>query len=550
MADIYVDYSASNDGNGTTAAQAGSPGGTGAYNTLAGKTFSASDKVWVRRVTAAAIGAITTLSQTVGLEIIGWPISGDLYYSSRPASGTSNGWDADGNTYAILVYNSASFRLTISGQNYKFYRIQVQQSAASARVSDVTGSTNEFYDCYWYHAHATQLTSAPDFEITSSTNLFVRCKWEGPCAANNASAAIVKCVTGTANKFFDCTIIISSTAAAGQCFWLNSADHLVQNLTINITGGTAALKIVHLDTSGSNCRLFDILLNASGGVTSFVPLTVSGDANYISGFETNSGGGSTTGILSIPSGGDNNVIMITNFVQNPTSGTNGVNIAGQGNRVILKNGTFLANTQDINFNANFNNTVLCNNVVFSSTPIVAGSHLESCTVWSYNHNQTAGAFKHIHLHGEITSSNTYRSGGESYSFKFESLLAGNGTRGQLQLGLPGFETIWLNLAAGSRTVTLYGAHKNFGGTPPKTHNIWIEFEYLDANGDYKHYSSYAYGTTLTSDSSTWNNDTSLTVFKIDCPVTVDAQCIVPVRIYYHAYVASAYTYVDPKIGVA
>lgn len=112
------------------------------------------------------------------------------------------------------------------------------------------------------------------------------------------------------------------------------------------------------------------------------------------------------------------------------------------------------------------------------------------------------------------------------------------------------ETIWLNLSAGTRTVTLYGAHKGFGATPPKGQHIWMEFEYLDANGKYVTCTTHAYEVDLTSDSSTWNNDTGLTAFKLSATVNVNADCIIPVRIHYHDYVASAYTYIDPKLGVA
>jgi hypothetical protein len=194
--------------------------------------------------------------------------------------------------------------------------------------------------------------------------------------------------------------------------------------------------------------------------------------------------------------------------------------------------------------------VLCNNVTFGSSPIIATGYHETSKVLSYNHNKTAGNYKAIFTVGEINGSNTYRTDGESFSFKFESLAAGAGERGQLQLGYPGAETIWLALTAGEQTLTLYGAYKGFSTTPPKKHHIWFEFEYLDANGDYVHESSYDYDAALTSDTSEWDGDTDLTAFKIPVTVTADDDCIVPVRIHYHDYVASAYTYIDPKVGVA
>lgn len=547
MANVYVDYTAANDGDGTTAAQAAGAGLTGAFNTLAGKTFTAGDKVWVRRVASSAIGATTTLSQTVGVEIIGWPKSGDVYYSTRPASGTSNGWDSDSADYFTLLYNSASFNLSVSGQNYTFYRLKVQQNASAAIVGSVTGSTNIFIDCYWLHNHATPNTANPEITLNSTNTKFIRCKFEAS-ASSNAGTGVVTVTTATGMKLFDCIVQVASIIGTSSIpFNITASDCTIHGLTVNIVTGTSVMNLITV--SGSNCVIMDTAIVASGGVTSFSPFRITGSNNRITGITTNSGGGGSNGFVSIT--GNHNVVMFTKCTQNPTTGTNGINLTtGAGNHVVLKNVVFQGNTQDLQMGSAANNMVYCNNCTFSSSPIISSSMHETCSVYSYNHNTTSGLFHAEFLNGTIDSSATYRTGGETFSFKFQSSSAGLGERGQLQLGIPGMETIWIALAAGSRTLTLYGAHKNFSSNTPTKQTMWFEFEYLDASGNYTHVSTYAYGTALDSDASTWNGDTGLTAFKIQAPsVTVNADCVVSVRVFYHTYESGAYTYVDPKIVV-
>lgn len=548
MADYFVDYSATNDGTGAAANQAASAGAAGAYNTLSGKTFAAGDKVWVRRVSSSTLAATLTLSQTVGVSIVGWPMSGDDFYSTRPASGTSNGWDSDSASYFTLLWASASFKLSITGSSYTFYRMKVQNNTASAVVWSITGTTNTFYDCYGLHNNATAITTAGIFDISAGSNTFVRCKWEGQ-AATNASASVLNVASGTSVKLFDCIVNVTSIAGtASRPVVVAVSDCLIRGLTINITSGTSVMNV--LLVSGSNCVIADVDVVASAGVTSYTALSVTGSNNRITNIQTNSGGGGTNGHLVMT--GSNNIVTFRKAAQNPTTGTNGINLTtGAGNHVTLKNVVFQGNTQDVQMGAAANNVVLCNNCSFSSSPVCSASMHETSQFGSYNHNLAAGSYHAEFLNGTIDSSTTYRTGGETFSFKFQSTSAGVGERGQLQMGIPGIETIWLALSAGSRTLTLYGAHKNFVSSVPKKHHLWFEFEYLDASNNYVHVSTYAYGTSLESDASTWNNDTGLTVFKITAPaVAVGADCVVPVRIFYQDYESGGYTYIDPKIGVA
>jgi len=85
MSDIYVDTSATYNGDGTTAVQATSDGGTGAYNNLSDPLANASagDTIWVRRLGSSisvSAGLSPTHDGTESSPIIltGWPFKREL----------------------------------------------------------------------------------------------------------------------------------------------------------------------------------------------------------------------------------------------------------------------------------------------------------------------------------------------------------------------------------------------------------------------------------------------------------------------------------------
>jgi len=103
--------------------------------------------------------------------------------------------------------------------------------------------------------------------------------------------------------------------------------------------------------------------------------------------------------------------------------------------------------------------------------------------------------------------------------------------------------MWLSLPSGASTITIYGAHKNFSSITAS--DIWAELQYRDSSDDTQMVSTFDYGASLTSDASTWNNDSGLTGFKLVLSVTLSAAQVVPLRIYGSKYTATAYAYIDP-----
>jgi hypothetical protein len=109
------------------------------------------------------------------------------------------------------------------------------------------------------------------------------------------------------------------------------------------------------------------------------------------------------------------------------------------------------------------------------------------------------------------------------------------------------ELIWLTMLQGARTLTLYGAYKNYlpEDLPTKYHS-WFEFDYIDDSD----ISKCARSGDLLSDNSTWVNDSGLTVFKLQASVTLGRDMTVPVRLYLGTPIyGTGYIYYDPKFEV-
>jgi hypothetical protein len=144
----------------------------------------------------------------------------------------------------------------------------------------------------------------------------------------------------------------------------------------------------------------------------------------------------------------------------------------------------------------------------------------------------------------IESSNTYRNGGKSYSYKH---YPGSSTLYSCALSDYYPPMIWLNLANGLNTVTLYGAHKNFGDDPPLGEHLYFEIDYVDSLGK----SQLARSGDFEEDTnSIWHGDTGLTKFKIPLQVDCGGSRVVSVRLYISGpNVTNAYTFIDPEFVI-
>lgn len=109
MSDFFIDLSAATNGTGTAV----SP-----YNSLVAAAPTTGNTYWIRRaVPLAGNITYTQVNLPSNVRLVGWPMSGDVYYASRPAVPS---WDADTETHAI-IYNRIKCQLVHTVQLHRIF---------------------------------------------------------------------------------------------------------------------------------------------------------------------------------------------------------------------------------------------------------------------------------------------------------------------------------------------------------------------------------------------------------------------------------------------
>ena len=550
MADYYVDFSATNDGDGTAYTHAGAPAGAGAYNTLASKTFIGGDKVWIRRVTRATDYSGDVTFAVASVLYIGWPISGDAHYATRPV-GAQATWDADGGTHATFSFNLAADELNITANSIELHRLKINQKAVTsdpiAWGASVTGV--KMYNCYFQNSNATGYSNTTFLAVVSGNTDFIfrGCTFDILVFSPNSTNPMFS-VSGARAIIEGCTFnatTLTSNGSNNNILSVDAADCFILSCTATIGtlngSGAAGLITFGASATGTNVVGLTGTVTTHNATGSQYTVTFGGNGvtakniscNFGRGVNFSAAAGNYCSILSLlqrhgnASGGvafgatsHGNELHLTNFVF-ATGNTNGdVQLNGEGNTVYLRNASFQA-----------------------GTPIatIGGS----TNKWfSFDHNLVVGNFQQGAKGGTIISSNTYRTGGEAFSMKVQMVGVTLFSKGEMHLSRKGAETIWLALSTGARTVTIYGAYKNF--TSFLAHDIWAELDWMNGSSLIVTQSSFTLNGALTSDASTWVNDTGLTGFKLVLSFTLPSDQVVPLRLFGTKYESGAYVYIDPK----
>jgi hypothetical protein len=578
MATYYVDFGAANDGDGSTHTQAASGGAAGAYKTIVGKTFASGDIVWIRRsATALALAAAYTAALG-GVTMAGWPISGDDLYASRP-SGPQATWDADSATHAKITSAATANNFAPTGASSKFYRLWFDSSltsVGSTPLVNLTGNSVIVSDVKATYSNAVN-GSAVTLRCFSSTGTLPRIKnvyCKGSLLAANGTTNIFSVNSGASSGFVSgITIDVAysvrgavSTATGSACNLANTASNkslIAEGITINFLATPAEHQGSAVIYNSGSVRARDITVNANASASYEGPgiYIFSSDCELL-----NLVGIGNVGSIGIA--GANNTIEAKNWnINYPMIGTS-VGSAGYiagaagnplffnattsgGNTVIISNGTLNTNGA-----AKIYNIATDNVCIFNNTDYLAGSINRTGVtpqfdyeIFSMNHGKVAGAWHYANRYGTLDTSNTYRTGGSNFSIKgqiTETDYAQN--RRALPVSEKGRETIYINLASGTNTVTLYGAYKNYAGTnqaAPTLRDIGFCFDWFDSSNGFHVTSTFADGE-LTSDSSTWNNDTGVTPFKVAVTITSAAAQTVPFNIFASPeYDSAGYFYIDP-----
>lgn len=552
MPNYFIDPSATNDGDGTTAAQASSPGGVGAFNTPNGHVFAGPGAVvWIRR---ASFLALTTYNWGTAT-IVGWPVPGDDLYSTRPASGTSAGWDGDAPTWADLRFSgTATPTATVNFNWFAAYRCKFTHTATSNSGTVwafILGTTTK--NCYF----KSNVVGNANYAVAMPNGPFTSNVWSTTFEATDES----KTYDDTKNalnipQFFDCTF---------NKLRVNTSLFTMQNAVVS--GGTFsrctfsspfgnAVSVVTTATTYV-AVLIDCTFDNSS-VTSYPGATIASTVSISGRCLIRSATVLGTGLAVNVFGTACPPLHVSKFQQfNPPSTSGLTPIAAGDVSLKIDNAQFVnGNSPDVTVTAG--GRVLIQNAFRS--PIagtISVSQAAAGKAFVQDELSAQGSWRSLTTNtGTISKSTTQRTGGEVYSLLASKTDSQPNYEPMEFFGEPGWETIWVPLVTGANTITVYGAYKNYESDPPTSEDVWLETDYLNTGSGpgRAHATTKAQGA-LTADASTWTGDT-VTSFKLVLVVTVTQGQVVPIRVLHskaHLVMSSGLfgsLYVDPKVVVS
>lgn len=520
MADIFIDYSATFDGDGTTAAQAASNGAVGAFNLAGGNTYTANDKIWIRRHDDDTKLETVKTDLVAGLWVIGWPNTYDREYANRPASGTSNGWDGDGAGYARITVNGTARAFTSPGaglaslyfSNIKFSTLN-SSSAAYALDMDPDDYYWVFENIYFHGTLGTAYRKPGDLagdhhafynvkiDASGSSSYAMnidgeRQLWVGTdLTIGSAGASAIYTVSNSKFSIFDYKFTIHTTEVGAVKLFNDSNYHLTRELKIinNSPAGTANLiqglgSITDVDLSGGK---FKVTAPASGG-----QLVING-----------------TSIIDQMYDASYSNLSITNMTYTAVAAT----IWDQPN--IIK----------------------FNNVVHTGSDIDQQGDPGS-RFTSINDQQVAGDFRVIGTGTDIVSSGYSRTGGSSWSVQINQSETGPAIGTIIDKN----SVIVADLVSGANTLTLYAEHALFTQELSNL-NIWFEVYYYD--GGMLKIASSIDPLEVTSDASVWDDVNPYTGFKMETTITLAAAERVKIFVMAHLPDDTGYVLIDPNLVI-
>jgi hypothetical protein len=551
MATYYIDYSATYDGDGSAPDQAAGAGQPGAFNTLVGHLGANGDTIWIRRVTPASANVAIDFNVD-NVKYIGFPIEGDDYYSIRP-SGAATLWDADSATYITITTSSTTtpnFKAT-GGALQEFHRIKT--------IS--TGNASPTWQCITYNC------------------LFKNCYFEHTYGGNAAHYAI----TAQYGRFYSCIASEATVAPGASCWYIVPTSDVYLHSCSNVATGNNICGITFYNVNGvCNITCIDCTFYAKGIGAALANTTsqLSTGKKYF--YNCDFYGSSTVGAFAISlntgafcyiifdkcrilsgsgmiliSGAINGICNFTEVTQTAANNSYAINIASTGFSLSIENfTTYLGNTTgDIVSHS----PVYIRNGTFKHVNEVdiTPNVWRDVTIMDYAGKK--GFYKSYQNAGVITTDVTARTGGASYSIKMQPLFQAtyntsadiyNPDKLITTIGLPSKEIMFVSATAGTRTITVYGAYKMWV-IAPTAKELWMEGSYYSSASDctWAIFSTRDTAVTspaaLTTDTSIWTGDSSLTLFKLAITVTIGQDCLIPIRILLSKFQVGAYIYIDP-----
>lgn len=556
MATRYVDPTALFDGIGTT---------TSPWKTWLGKSITSGDQIWIRRAGATTLPS--SYSFPAGIGFYGWPKAGDNITlgnngATMPPSAPT-GWATDPNDYAEIRSTSSTITATLNptlilpgvgNTTLNYFRLKFNNTSTDISVghnwvnivgdyrfmthiaycyftssgpgaASSTQGTSTFYNCIFEitgtNNYALLITSTP-FGSTGPDHKFDLCIFRdgvGHYSASPASSSIV--LIGqrdyTATGFFRCAFIGNGGATLLN---VNQANGIS---SFGIDSKTALIDCTFDDTARVDTSFGPAILAAGCCWGTNVQVTTKTGVSV--------GARSTAAINARPS-----IWRFSKLTQ--TANYSPLLKAQCGNTEV----------DVINFSPNGSTVtpIQIDPGVRLKMTNAAAPAIRAPNILIKDEAGVVESWHRIAMGGDIRKSSVFRTGGASYSLKFQFDQDANEKR-PLIFGEPGREQINQFVKAGSRTITVFGAYKGFS-TTLLARDVWFELEYFDTTGIHRVTAS-SRNSAILSGASTWTGDTGLTKFSIALTFTQAKSVNIPIRLYYRHYDVGSILYLDPHCQV-
>ena len=523
MTDIYVDFDATTNGDGTTPAKA--------MNTLDNLRDNTSngDRVWIRRASAHYDMATKDFYPGSYRIIIGWPKAGQSYYEERPQAGKSAGWDADPvEQKATLYTNNRDYQPNLYGTAVEFVNIKVMldhdaNSPSYAALYCSSGNRSSFdnieiaapekesvaalylSNCFDFRINGLSGkvgTRSASFDINSSHNLHI----------TDIDMEFVKLYGGCVIDTDDCEdIYMGNLRFTGQL-----PNNYNNTKVCDLGGSNITVNGLYFDAGcpntwptrefrvyAKNSRLSDIHLKDKFGDANF-SIIMTGANDHLQIAEVDR-------ILKLHAFSSRGLLQVDQIHHYRTDTEVAVNYActliTKGLKVLDKN-----------------------------VDVTSG-------VWySMDHGGISGYLKCWFPDGVGESSVVTRTGGAAWSMRCERKQYG---KAPLRFGIPDKAELFWVAVENTKTITLYGAYKDVYPRPLRKQDIQLEVEYKDGSGILCTLRSDVHGQ-LETDNSSWNGDDNLVPFKVTLKANFGSAQNIPVRVIVNPeFQNSAYLYFDP-----
>ncbi len=512
MNDVFFDFSAVYNGDGSVPGHATAEGGAGAYNTVQGVTPASDTTWWLRRVWHdCTITSRISYGAVDKFYILGWPKDSDYAYASRPASGIETGWDDDTNDFAEISCGTSGFlKNTSIITNFILHNVRLKTDSTSTFLVEYSNKSSRnicISSCEFIGAIGNSTRCRP-LLIYGNGTVLKDTKIQGSIAGYSGLSMIE--LSGEGAVVSNVTIETGKIQDSSYIFYLpNLQSATFHDVNISVKEGMGTNGYIWFENCCYDINVSNVNVSIGEGTSlrmgfygSFSKYNFSfdgdGHIHFINiDYRSNSEEFSFTGL---------SILSESERPLNLTSEQCTITLKDCDIKTTHSTGKYLY------LNGKYS-CILAENCLFESENTPGIDYRSS--IYSMNHNRVEGAWRGFAYGSEMITSSAKRTGGTS-GYSLRAAKTGTSTSyyvPHLYLGVRGVaEAFLVELAAGDNTITMYGAQKIFSERLTYR-EVWIELDYKDSNGNVVTTTSVDVGP-LTDDNSSWENETDLDIWKL------------------------------------